>query len=294
MNGYLCKELKEAFTEGELLGIGYACMVIAILGCPLNMFTIYCYQKTQDVRQGAPTNQLLFSMNVYDTVNCVVIIPFSSVLHLSLSDHCVATITYISLNAFSVGYCSFLITLIALQRYLKVTTVIFSSGSPVVSRKRLNIINTTGLTIITLGTLVIVPLSAVFCRIAHTVVFATTSVSLPVIYILLYRAMKTTQQHSTTQSKRSTMINNRVTINVLILIMCHYLCCTYIFVTTVFAMLGQLPKDKVILRSRIGLVLFSFNSCINPFIYVFRESSYRRVLKSIHRRLKLKLQKETK
>ena len=294
MNGYYCKEMKEAFTEDELLGIGYAYTVIAMLGIPLNIFTIYCYKKTRSVRRGASSNQLLLSLNVYDTLNCVIIIPYSSVMHLVLSKNCVALISYINLNGYSFGYCSYLITLIALQRYLKVTSVASSNPfSSAVASKWLSIINLTGLAIITFLALVIGPLSAAFNRIALPIVFLVTSIALPVIYLLLYRAMKMSQQRvkSSAQSQRSTLINNKVTVNVLILIVCHYLCCVHLFISIMLLVLGQISPDEALLQSRIGLIFFSFNSCINPFIYVFRDSSYKKVLKSIYHNLKLKLKK---
>ena len=114
MNGYRCKEMQQAFDEDDLLGIGYAYMIIATVGSLLNILAIYCFWKTRTQRRGSPSNQLL-SLNVY------VILPLSAAARLSMVKNCVAAITYISLNAFGVWYSSFLIILITLHRYLKVT-----------------------------------------------------------------------------------------------------------------------------------------------------------------------------
>ena len=268
----------EDFTETHLIGIGYTYAFIAVVGSVLNIFALYCFWKTRHTRRTASTNQILLSLNLHDTVNCVILIPMSAGFHLSQTTNCIAQVLYISISVRSVWYSSFLVLLIAVHRYNKVTTL--SPVSQAVQMKRLFRINMAvlGIIVFTILLIIISPASSFMTGITNLLVILVVIITLPIIYFKLVLVLRASQRR--VQSDRSNQINNQITINVLILMTCYFMCNLLLFNSTLIIATTPAKKGNVV-NGRIGLIMHSFTSCINPFIYLFREASYKKLIKSM-------------
>ena len=275
---YDCESRLRQFNKNEFLSIGYTYASIAVVGSVLNIFALYCFWKTRHTRRTAPTNQILLSLNLHDTINCVVFIPISAGVHLSQTTNCIAHTVYVSTGIYSLWYSSFLVLLIAVHRYNKVTTL--SLDSQAVQMKRLTRINMAGLGIIVLASLAlgILPVPSKTTGAANTVAIILTMIILPIVYFKLVRVLRASQQR--VQSNRSNQINNKITINVLILMTCYFMCNILLFVIAILIITKQVQAN-IFFLAKIGVIMLSCTSCINPFIYLFREASYKKLIKSM-------------
>ena len=109
--------------------------------------------------------------------------------------------------------------------------------------------------------------------------FLVTTTLLSYLYRLITKAMKNAHNQIQNKSKASEaknrIIERRVTKNVLIIVIAYALCSLTMLITLIiFAAASSENTNKLV---KFGLYVMTFNSIINPCIYVLSNKSYRKL-----------------
>lgn len=264
----------QAPVFSNFLSIGS--IVIASGGTCGNILALSCLWKLKRIGPSTENSEkLLAALNMIDLYQSVVVLPYHVYSYWVGKNSDWANFLYSYLTSIGFWFSSFVVALIALNRFIKISKL--SRYHLIMSRTKMNLTICIGF-IFTLITPLVYFVSPLVMGGIHVFVITVTLVMLPSFYLLIKQVML--------QSKRrvrgvnnvgGSLMESRVNRNVLILIMVYFVCGLDMF----FATLSYLFDAYNAIHMRVAILLMATNSTINPVIYVLRDPALRRTLRSL-------------
>ena len=259
---------------------GAANIPIAIVGFIINCLALYCLWKSNRGLELSNANRFLLALNLWDTFTCLVLIPSKCMYYMTTRYFDEQPKIFKYTGAINTYCSSFLITLIAFNRYLAVSRPF--RHQTILTKERVSILLASAL-----GVGLLIP-TMVFTRLRAfgTLTFIVAILILCTILVLYCLILKeVNDSHKVVRSfrrneERIPRRQARISFNVVILLTAYITClgCFYGFLLN---HVGKRFSSQSQSHIDIGILIFNMNSICNPVIYVLRSSSYRRVLKSL-------------
>ena len=124
--------------------------------------------------------------------------------------------------------------------------------------------------------------SITFVKAISTIALCASSLGIPILYIMLVKSVRKTQKDANCQTvahqhKRN---NIRMARNVQWLIGCHFISHMPILMVAVASIVTQ-NNQPMYYSSRIAMAIMSLNSCFNPILYILKNKTHQRVLRTV-------------
>ncbi|XP_066929412.1 probable G-protein coupled receptor 34 [Clytia hemisphaerica] len=256
--------------------------LISVSGILGNFISLYCLWKLKRGQGNVSLSnaeKLLLSLNIADLLKALIIIPYH--IYYDLDKTTSTTKAVVNSYLMTVGFwtSSLIISLIALNRYIKITRAVFYEQ---ISSKRM-----TMYTILILYIFVLLLPSIYFIdhklkKVIDTIITFTTMVSMATFYILITKQIVRSNRsvRAAALNTLSDQMETRVNYNVLVLVAGLFFCFFYLF-TAKLVFIVDAKAINYELHSKIGFIFISANSSINPVIYLLRHDSYRQILVNV-------------
>ena len=262
------------------LYLGIVNIPLLIVGGLANLFTFYCLvtfkKKSSPKTSFGNLEILLLSLNISDTFMCLGNLPVKIATYILTEELTVKPTHLRYLDTIGFWSSSLIVILIAFNNYLKISSP--HNYHSRMSRKRIYKI----LALILVVSVVLPIMLFINIRVISIltiVLFVVTVSLLSYMYRLITKAMKNATNRIGNKSKASEAKNRimerKVTKNVLTIVVAYALCSLTILVTlTIFAAAPSNATKKFV---KFGVYVMTFNSIINPCIYVLNNKSYRKL-----------------
>ena len=280
---YKCVSL---LNDDQRKVVASANFIVGFSGSILNLFSLYCMWMGRKLQKDNSSNRLLWSLNLCDTVNCTLFLPYAALFHwFNLRGNCWALSFYTSFNIANVIYSSSIIIFISLRRYISVSR--FNNKDSILPKQSVDTINI-WILIVSIISSIIALFSIEFVKFVSTLFLCLVSIGIPVLYVLLAKAVRkiqTTVSCETSVSRRKRN-NIRVVGNVQLLIA---FCFASYFPLLVVSLASIVIRNtpEMYFAARIGIIAMSLNSCSNPVLYVLKNEIHKRVWRRLFRRTRV-------
>ena len=266
---------------------------LSLIGSILNVIALYCLWCTKRNSTLSNSDKLILVLNTADTVFSAIILPTKVASYILEPDLRSKPRYHCYMDAVNIFFTSFVISLIAFNRYIKISKA--SRHHVILSRTRLRNLLITGMTLsLMLPTIIFLDL-IVFANLSAFLLFST-NIQLIVFYALITRTTRSSRRRINARTKsvgnsigirgnHEVVVNSRVSRlshNVLILMSAYFFCCFCLFAMLINLIVKPNQKNTDLIK--IGVWFMSFNSVINPIIYTLRNRAYQRILISLFRK----------
>ena len=263
---------------------------LSLIGSILNITALYCFWCTKRNSTLSNSDTLILALNTADTVFLAIILPSKFMSYIVEPELKSKPRYHGYMDAVNFSFTSFLISLIAINRYIKISKA--SRHHLILSKGRLHGILVTGLT---LSLLLSISMFFSLTLIANlmSLILISTNVLLSVFYALIIRTVRLSRRRiaaqmnqmgndaSTTEETNANSRESRLSHNVLILMSGYFFCCFCLFAVLINHVIEPTQKNKDLVK--IGVWFMSLNSVINPIIYTLRNHAYQRIIKRLFR-----------
>ena len=245
-------------------------IIIILSGTTGNIFSLLCMWKLGRIRKDANNaNKLLIALNMIDLFQCTIVLPFQVFTYLKPESD--SSFLYSYFTAVGFWFSSFMVILIALNRYIKIS--IPSRYHIIMSNKKVTVTICASLLFSIIAPLVYL-LSVIVMGAINAIILICTIISLPSFYLLIKRTMTRSRRRVKASITSINAVEPKINRNVLILIVVYFLCAFDLFIMTCSFVFNNYDYNHM----RVGIMLMSANSALNPVIYVLRDTSLRRKL----------------
>ena len=262
---------------------------LSLIGSIINITALYCLWCTKRNSTLSNSDTLVLSLNTADTVFLAIILPSKFMSYIVEPDLKSKPRYHGYMDAVNIYFTSFLISLIAFNRYIKISKA--SRHHIILSKARLRVILVLGLTLSLLLPIHIFFNITLFAKLSPLILIST-NILLFVLYALIIRTVKLSRkrmvaqmnQTGNTSATQEVVVNireSRLSRNVLILISAYFFCCFCLFAMLINHVIE--PNTKNLDLVKIGVWFMSLNSVINPIIYTLRNHAYQRIIKRLFR-----------
>ena len=261
---------------------------LSLIGSIINITALYCFWCTKRNSTLSNSDKLVLALNTADTVFLAIILP-SKVMSYIVEPELKSKPRYHGyMDAVNFFFTSFLISLIAFNRYIKISKA--SRHHVILSKARLHGILMTALTLSLLLPILIFFNLTLIAKLM-SLILISTNILLFVFYALIKRTIKLSrtriaaqmnQMGNSTSATQEVVVNSResrLSRNVLILISAYFFCCFCLFAMLINHLVE--PNQKNLDFVKIGVWFMSLNSVINPIIYTLRNHAYQRIIKRL-------------
>ena len=270
----------------DFLHIGYMNIPVSLAGIIANFLGLYCsWTNRRSILSNS--DKLALTLNILNAVFCTFLLPIKIIWYLTYSTMNVKPLFIGYIDALKIIFTSLLITLIAFNRYIKISKA--SRHHVILSGSRIH-----KLVLSMFVVSVALPMSMLIdlkiSVIITAILFIGTNLLLVMFYALISKTMTNSRtrillsannvSHRVRGNIRGTQ-RSRFNRNVLILIS-TYLLCSFGLLAIIFHWSVKPSKDNFNLIM-LGIWLMSLSSFINPIIYTLRNPAYRRIVRRMFR-----------
>ena len=253
-------------------------IIISLSGTTGNILSLFCMWKLGRLHMEANNaDKLLMALNMIDLYQCTITVPYQAFTYLKSKSG--SGFLYSYLTAVGFWFSSFMVVLIALNRYIKISKP--SRYHITMNKRRVTITICVSLLFSIIAPLTFL-MSVIVMGAINAIILICTILLLPSFYLLIKRKMTRSRGRVKATITSVNAVESKVNRNVLILIVVYFLCTFDLFIMTCTFIFNQYDYNHM----RVGVMLMSANSALNPVIYVLRDTSFRRKLRALFFRKK--------